>query len=663
MDSQLQRERLLGTDPLEGNESIAFFAAKGVESLQAFLPVAGQPPRIDWQAEHRLAKLCGRIGPPAAEYLLQVIVQAPWHTKVLAAACYRDLPNLPALRDPLAGLLEKSSFDVERNAIDALGYLGADQWAFKIKDVTLASSSATEKLHHNALQALTRMVAREQDDHAVFYDLVALENFIAAFREGRVATTRGHWPGSVEGVLNELTPTAADTLMQRWLGHEDALFRDLAAQALGHIGLKRAVPRLAARLLDPAEDDAVRYAAAIALGKAEGAAGCQSVQEALERSMVDDASTSSASGSRRPSSSVGRGVLWAFSALFPYCADGAKASALIQAVLDAGTEPRGQLLYGLGIRKCVRYADVIVADLHAEASYHRGAAALGLVRLRGADARAPLLDLEREVSNPTERAFVLAALVHARAEEKADALHQALGAFDSSLLRRPWKREVLAALVRGKDGRARAEAWAALMHVDLDVCLRELHALVGDEADPVPAVPPLEEASSSAAASALVATAPDAAEAATAHNQVFISYSHQDERWLNLLMDTLKPVLRKHPLAVWSDHDIKPGEQWRNKIEEALAAASVAVLLVSRPFLASDFIHKNELPPLLKAAEEKGVTILWVAIGHSLYKETEIADFQAVNDPSKPLNKLRGARRDEVLVDIAYEIVQVAGLT
>lgn len=88
---------------------------------------------------------------------------------------------------------------------------------------------------------------------------------------------------------------------------------------------------------------------------------------------------------------------------------------------------------------------------------------------------------------------------------------------------------------------------------------------------------------------------------------IFVSYASYDnksenleERWLDRLLQFLKPLNLDNSISIWADTELRIGENWRSEIRRAIDEAKVAILLVSPAFLASEFIQTKELPQILQ---------------------------------------------------------------
>lgn len=141
---------------------------------------------------------------------------------------------------------------------------------------------------------------------------------------------------------------------------------------------------------------------------------------------------------------------------------------------------------------------------------------------------------------------------------------------------------------------------------------------------------------------------------------VFVSYAHEDRRWLEELTSFLAPWIRDGRLALWDDSRIEVGAEWAKEIDDAMNEASVAVLLVTHRFLASDFIVKQELPFVLERVHKRRLRLVWIAVEYSGFEATPLKNYQAANDPKRPLDTLSKPHRNKAMVDIAKLIADAA---
>ena len=138
--------------------------------------------------------------------------------------------------------------------------------------------------------------------------------------------------------------------------------------------------------------------------------------------------------------------------------------------------------------------------------------------------------------------------------------------------------------------------------------------------------------------------------------EVFISYTHKDKDYLDELRTHLRASKK---IAWWDDTQIRPGEVWGDKIRQALSRAGIFVLLVSANYFSSGYIWNDEFRQILRAAQKNGVTILWLPVSYCVYKDTDVAKYQPVTDPEKPLTTRTRAERDEVYTALVERIREI----
>ena len=126
--------------------------------------------------------------------------------------------------------------------------------------------------------------------------------------------------------------------------------------------------------------------------------------------------------------------------------------------------------------------------------------------------------------------------------------------------------------------------------------------------------------------------------------------------WFQRFSIMVKPLKRETEISIWSDADILAGHEWPSEIRGALDDASVAVLLVSANFLASDFIVDHELPYILKARKSRGLEVLWIPLSQSHFQATALSTIRAVSDPSRPLNGMAAHDYEKALKDLCDKI-------
>ncbi len=113
---------------------------------------------------------------------------------------------------------------------------------------------------------------------------------------------------------------------------------------------------------------------------------------------------------------------------------------------------------------------------------------------------------------------------------------------------------------------------------------------------------------------------------------VFVSYAHEDHRWVDPndkhnLIPFLAASLRRLNVKFWLDKELAPGEKYKLFIRDQIDRSQVALLIVSQDFLNSEFIESDELPRITEREHQGLMTIVPI-----LVKPCEWSDFPVIEE-------------------------------
>ena len=136
--------------------------------------------------------------------------------------------------------------------------------------------------------------------------------------------------------------------------------------------------------------------------------------------------------------------------------------------------------------------------------------------------------------------------------------------------------------------------------------------------------------------------------------ELFLSYSHRDERLKDELDIHLSGLKREGLVSSWNDRKITAGSEWKDEINRRLAGANLIILLVSASFLASDFCYEEEMTKALRRNQEGTAKVIPVILSPVDWKSSPLRQLQALPKDAKPITSW--SNRQAALLDTARGI-------
>ena len=93
--------------------------------------------------------------------------------------------------------------------------------------------------------------------------------------------------------------------------------------------------------------------------------------------------------------------------------------------------------------------------------------------------------------------------------------------------------------------------------------------------------------------------------------KIFISYSRKDKIYKDRLLSSILKLQEDGISSIWVDErKLKIGDEFDDKIQEAINTSDIFLLLLSENFWASSYIQRYELPAIQKKYRKDKIKII-----------------------------------------------------
>ena len=142
--------------------------------------------------------------------------------------------------------------------------------------------------------------------------------------------------------------------------------------------------------------------------------------------------------------------------------------------------------------------------------------------------------------------------------------------------------------------------------------------------------------------------------------KIFISYSHKDSSYKDLILKHLSVLSAKNEVSLWSDRKIQPGHDWYEEITKAISDSNIALLLISADFLTSPFVSKEEIPRLLKRQKSSNLKIIPIIIRACAWQQIPfLSNLPVFPKDGIPFSSLFDSEREKSITDLVEMIANI----